>query len=134
MQRLLCLFRAAGHAPLLASSPRDALPLFVSDHFDVVVTDDGDAAMSAEELALWLRERLPAGAPPVVRMTSEEVEPSRLFAAVVSRPVDPLDLLYAVERALAARADHGLSGSRASCGSGRGRAPLLPQPSSGAAR
>lgn len=104
MQRLLRLFRAAGYAPLLASSARAALGLLTSERFDVVVTDDGNAAMSADELARHLRARGPASAPPVVRMTScTDVLPGALFAAVVARPVDPLDLLHAVERALATR-------------------------------
>ena len=99
MQRLLGLFRRAGYAPLLASSPHAAAALLETERFDVIVTDDGDDLMSAEQLARALHQRSPTGAPPVVRMTSDAaLEPSPLFAATVGRPVDALELLHAVEQ------------------------------------
>ena len=99
MQRLLGLFRRAGYAPLLASSTHAAAALLETERFDVIVTDDGDELMSAEQLARALRQRWPASAPPVVRMTSAPApEPSPLFAAIVRRPVEGLELLHAVER------------------------------------
>jgi DNA-binding response OmpR family regulator len=98
MQRLLGLFRSAGYAPLLASSPCAAAAVLETERFDVVLTDDGDGVMSAEQLARGLRERWPASAPPVVRMTSDVMaEPSALFAATVTRPVDALELLHVVD-------------------------------------
>lgn len=99
MQRLLELFRRAGYAPLLAASTHAAAVLLQTERFDVVVTDDGDERMSAEQLARRLRERSPENAPPVVCMTSAAApSPSPHFAAVVRRPVDTFELLCAVER------------------------------------
>lgn len=104
MRRLLGLFRAGGYAPLLAASTADALALLSTERFDVVVVDDGNPSMSAEAFARHVQGRLRRSAPPIVHRTGAVTPvPNPLFAAVVSRSRDPLDLLWMVERVLAAR-------------------------------
>jgi DNA-binding NtrC family response regulator len=57
-----------GHQTTMASGGRDALSVFASDHFDLVITDYSMPEMRGDQLAAEIKERCPRM--PVILLTA----------------------------------------------------------------
>ena len=101
------VLRDVGFRTLGFSSPIGALEILVPRRFDVVVTEHRMKEMTGTMLSTLARERLGDGRPGMVLLTRSIVQVDRpereLFDACVSKPFQVVELVAAIERALAAR-------------------------------
>jgi CheY-like chemotaxis protein len=86
------------------TSPREALDVLSTTHFDVVLTDHRMGEHDASELCGALRSRLGEAAPPIVLLTRSvhdlAIRDRELFAGILIKPLSPRALLSALTQAL----------------------------------
>ena len=72
MQQILI---RAGVLPILAGSGKNALALLEREQFDIILLDIQMPEMDGFETARRIRQRMPAGAPPIIAMKTETLPP-----------------------------------------------------------
>lgn len=101
------VLRDVGFRTLGFSSPVGALEILVPRRFDVVVTELRMREMSGTMLSTLARERLGDARPGFVLLTRSLIQVDRpereLFDACVGKPFQVMELVAAIETALAAR-------------------------------
>jgi len=90
LETLLELMEALDHSCTVSEDPRDALEQFVSQTFDLVITDFRMPCMNGRELARKIRTLDPK--PKIILLSGyypvEESLPESPFAAFLEKPVD----------------------------------------------